>query len=149
MEAILNSLGGLLLKALPTLALLLLVHFYLKRTFFRPLEHVLRARRDATEGVRKLAEDTLAKAAEKTSEYEAAIRAARTDLYLEQEQLRRQFEVDGAASIRAARQSAEEMVKQARAQFVQEAEQAKLSLAYQSEELAGKIAAAILERRPA
>ena len=109
----------------------------------------MNARRDATEGVRKLAEDTLAKAAEKTSEYEAAIRAARADLYQEQEQLRRQFEVHGAASVRAARQSAEEMVKQARAQFAQEAEQAKVSLAYQSKELAEKIAGAILERRAA
>jgi F-type H+-transporting ATPase subunit b len=48
MDAILNALGGLLLKALPTFFLVLLLHFYLKLVFYRPLEKVLSARHQAT-----------------------------------------------------------------------------------------------------
>ena len=36
MDAVLNSLGELLVKALPTFILLLLLHFYLKWVFYRP-----------------------------------------------------------------------------------------------------------------
>ncbi len=53
MDAILNPLGGLLLRALPTFLLVLVLHFYLKRVFFAPLDKVLEARRQATEGARE------------------------------------------------------------------------------------------------
>ncbi len=55
MEATLAALGGILLKAIPTLLIVLLLHFYLKATFFKPLEKVLHERYNATEGSRKMA----------------------------------------------------------------------------------------------
>jgi hypothetical protein len=42
MDASINALGGILLKAIPTVILLLFVHLYLKLVFFKPLEEVLR-----------------------------------------------------------------------------------------------------------
>ena len=48
MEATLHSLGEIVLRGLPTFLLLVLLHFYLKRTFFAPLDKVLAARYEAT-----------------------------------------------------------------------------------------------------
>ena len=67
MESTLAALGGILLKALPTFFLFIFLHLYLRFVFFKPLEKVLKARYDATEGARKLAEASLAKAAEKAA----------------------------------------------------------------------------------
>ena len=76
MDETLRALGGILLRAIPTFVLVVLLHFYLKFIFFKPLQKVLRQRYEATQGARKLAESSLAKAAEKAAEYEAALRAA-------------------------------------------------------------------------
>ena len=48
----LHALGGILLRAVPTFLLIILLHFYLKSIFFKPLERVLEARSEATEGAR-------------------------------------------------------------------------------------------------
>ena len=76
MDATLLALGGILLKAVPTFLLVILLNFYLKAVFFKPLEKVLRQRYEATEGARKLAAESMERAAARTAEYEAAMRAA-------------------------------------------------------------------------
>ena len=81
MEATLHALGEIVLKGLPTFFLLILLHFYLKRTFFAPLEKVLAERYEATTGARKQAESAMARAEAKAKEYEEAIRNARTEVY--------------------------------------------------------------------
>ena len=91
MDVILHQLGELLLKALPTFILVVLLHFYLKSVFFKPLEKVLHKRYEATEGARKQAAESLERAAAKTTEYENALRAARTELYRQQEQIHKQM----------------------------------------------------------
>ena len=83
MDETLRQLGGILLRAVPTFLLVVLLHFYLKFIFFKPLGRILRQRYDATEGARKLAEASLAKASEKAAEYEAALRAVRAETYKE------------------------------------------------------------------
>src|SRR6185436_795500 len=115
MEETLRALGEILLKAIPTFLLVVLLHFYLKFIFFKPLQQVLRQRYEATEGARKLAEASLAKASEKAAEYESALRAARAESYKELEQLRRQLQDDRAIAVRQARASAESAVAQAKA----------------------------------
>ena len=148
MDETLNALGGLLLKALPTFVLLVLLHFYLKFIFFRPLEKVLRKRFELTEGARRSAELSLETAARKTAEYETALREARSEMYREQEQARHRLREEQAAAVADARGKAEEMVNQAREQLAEEAARARESLKGESETLAASIATAILERRP-
>src|SRR5437016_14681847 len=92
MDAMLHALGGILLRAIPTFLLVVLLHFYLKSVFFKPLAKVLRQRYEATEGARKLAQQNLEQAAAKTAQYEASLRAARTQLYQAQEQLHKQID---------------------------------------------------------
>jgi F-type H+-transporting ATPase subunit b len=147
MDEVLRSLGGLMLQAVPTFVLIILLHFYLTRVFFRPMARVLAERYEATEGARKLADESLAKASEKAAEYEAALRAARGEIYREQEEYRKQLRQDHAAAVLEARQRGQATVKEATAQLAAELVTAKQTLALQTEALAGEIVQAVLHRR--
>lgn len=140
MDATLRALGEILLNAVPTFLLVVVLHFYLKKVFFQPLERMLRQRFEATEGARKLAEESLARAAARTSEYEAAIRAARSEIYQAQERFYKELQESQSAQIVAAHQSAEEHMNQAKAELAREVETGRASLAQASEKLAAEIA---------
>jgi F-type H+-transporting ATPase subunit b len=144
MDDTLRALGGILLKAVPTFVLVVLLHFYLKKIFFQPMEKILHKRYEATEGARKLAEQSLARASAKTAEYEAAVRAARAEIYQAQEHLYKQLQESQAAQLAAARKSAEAAVGQAKAQLARDVEEAKVNVARDSEMLAGEIAESLL-----
>jgi F-type H+-transporting ATPase subunit b len=149
MDETLRQLGGILLRAVPTFFLVVLLHFYLKFIFFKPLQRVLRQRYEATEGARKLAEESLVKASEKAAEYEAALRAARGETYKELEQLRRQLQDDRAVAVREARTRAEATVSQAKATLAAEVAELKKGLEAESDTLADQIASKILRGRAA
>lgn len=144
-----HALGGILLKAVPTFLLVVFLHFYLKGVFFKPLGKVLLQRYEATEGARRLAEETLQKAAARTAEYEAAMRTARAEVYQAQEQLHKRLEEREAAELSAARAQAEELIRQAKAQLDADVEAARAGLAEQSELLADQIAESLLRRSAA
>lgn len=144
MDVILQQLGVLLLKAIPTFLLVLLLHYYLKFVFFKPLEKVLEGRYAATEGARKLAEQSMQDAEAKTAQYEAAIRAARSEMYQAQEEVRKQLQEHEAAELAAARQQAEDAIQQAKAALAQDVEAAKTGLARESESLANEIVASLI-----
>jgi F-type H+-transporting ATPase subunit b len=149
MEATLHALGGLLLRSVPTFVLVILLNFYLKAVFFKPMEKVLHQRYEATEGARKLAELSLERAAAKTAEYEAAMRAARAEVYQAQEQLHKQLQEQEAAEVASARQKADAAVREAKAQLAGDVEQAKAVLERDSDALADQIAESILRRSAA
>jgi len=149
MDQTLRALGEILLKAVPTFVLVLLLYIYLTRMFFRPLEKVLKQRYDATEGARKLADESLAKAAAKTEEYEAALRAARGEVYQELSQLRRQLQDERTAALELARKEAETQIGQAKTELDQEVAKLKQNLAGESDALATQIANSVLNRRVA
>jgi F-type H+-transporting ATPase subunit b len=147
MEEILQSLGDLLLKALPTFLLLIVFHLYLKWAFYSPLDKLLKKRSDATQGAKDAADASLARAAEKAEAYETAIREARTEIYREQDEMRRKREQERAEAIDAARQEADEALRKARAELAEQTEAARASLRAESEALAGEITEAVLEGR--
>jgi F-type H+-transporting ATPase subunit b len=149
MDSTLQQLGGILLKAIPTVVLLLIVHQYLKWMFFRPLEKVLAERKRATEGTRERAEQLLAKADETRASIEATLRKARDEMYQEQEEARRGWITDQTAQVDQARQSAHELIHQAKTQLDVEIAAAKRELAATTETLAEQIARTLLERKTA
>ena len=149
MDAILHQLGELLLRAVPTFLLVVVLHFYLKNMFFKPLEKVLHQRYEATEGARKLAEESMARASQKIAEYEAAMRSARAEVYQAQEQIHKQLEERESAELAQARRRSETLIQEARAALAQDVDAAKASLAADSEMLANRIAEAILRRSAA
>lgn len=149
MDAMLQALGGILLRAVPTFFLVILLHFYLKSIFFKPLEKVLRQRYEATEGARKLAQQSLDQAAAKTASYEKQVRDAKADMYQAQEQLHKQLQEREATAVAEARQRADTAIKLAKSQLEADVEAAKASLAADSDALANQIAETILRRHAA
>ena len=149
MESTLHDLGQLLLKAIPTLFLLLVVHFYLKQMFFRPMADVLAKRRAATDGLRESADAMRAKAGEQTKSIEDQLRQARESIYQEQEEARRGWITDQSAQLDQARQQGRELIQQSKFQLDDEAAVAKNQLAETSDALADQIANALLERKSA
>jgi F-type H+-transporting ATPase subunit b len=147
MEQTLEALRGIILKSIPTVCLLLLLHFYLKAMLFRPLEKVLKQREELTEGARRIAEASLAAAERKAQEFEAKLAEARARVYKEQEETRRQWLEDQSAQIAQSRAAFEGHMKEARYAIAEEAAAARQTLLASSEELADQIATAVLGRR--
>jgi F-type H+-transporting ATPase subunit b len=144
MGATFHALGQILLNAVPTVVLLLVLYFYSKYMFFKPMEKVLRARYDATEGSRQMANEAFERAAARTTQYESALRAARSEVYQAQEALHRELQERETAQLTQARQAAEAAVKEARAQLALDVEQAKAELGRESDALAVQITESIL-----
>jgi F-type H+-transporting ATPase subunit b len=149
MDSTLQQLGGILLKAIPTVVLLLIVHFYLKWMFFRPLEKVLAERKRATAGTRERADQLLAKAAQTQIAIEGALRKAREEIYQEQEEARRRWTSDQTALLDQSRHSAHEMIHQAKTELDTEIAAAKRDLAATTDSLAEQISRTLLERKTA
>jgi F-type H+-transporting ATPase subunit b len=147
MEQTIQALGGVLLKAIPTICLLLLVHFYLKAMLFGPLEKVLKQRNELTEGARKAARMSLEEADRKQQDYENKFRDAKNEVYKAQEEVRRGWLNDQAAQIAAARESSESTVQAARERIAAETTAARQSLGETSAALADQIATSVLARR--
>lgn len=145
----LHALGGILLRAVPTFLLIILLHFYLKSIFFKPLEKVLKARYEATEGARKVAEESLAQAAAKTDQYEKALFAAKSELYKAQEKAFKDLQEQQAQALAQARAAADAEIKKAKALLAADIEETKRTLAADSDALADRIADSILRRSAA
>jgi F-type H+-transporting ATPase subunit b len=147
MEQTLQALSGILLKAIPTVFLLIILHFYLKGMLFRPLQKVLKQREELTAGARRAAEQSLAAAERKAQEYEAKFRDARAEVYREQEETRRVWMEDQARQITAAQTRIGEVLTTQRKQVAEETAAAKQVLVETSAALADTIATAVLARR--
>jgi F-type H+-transporting ATPase subunit b len=147
MEQTLQALGGILLKAIPTVILLLILHYFLKAVLFGPIEKMLEQRRELTEGARAAAETSLAAAEGKAQEYEAKFRDARAVVYKEQEETRRQWLEEQAEQIAKAHESAEITLRMAKEAIGSEASAARASLERTAESLADQIAASLLARK--
>lgn len=147
MEQTLHALAGILQKAVLTVGLLLLLHFYLKAMLFGPLEKVLKERDRLTKGARQAGEQSLAAADQKTQEYEAKLREARADVYKEQEEMRRGWIEDQASQVAQARERNAAAVRKAREEISAEAAAARRSLTESSGALADEIATAVLAGR--
>lgn len=139
MEALVQALGGLLLKAVPTIILLILVHFYLKLMLFKPLQRVRQQRREATEGTLESARKSIALATEKATMYDLALKEARSEIYREQEDTRRKWSEENAARIEEARQRARTMIQEAGQSLDADVAEARKDLASRSQMLALQI----------
>jgi F0F1-type ATP synthase membrane subunit b/b' len=149
MESTLHDLGQLLLKAIPTLFLLLVVHFYLKSMFFRPMADVLAKRREATDGLRESAEAMRAKADGQVNSIEEQLRQAREAIYQEQEEARKGWIGDQTSQVEEARKQGHELIHQSEELLDAEAVGAKTQLSGTANALADEIAQTLLLKRKA
>jgi F0F1-type ATP synthase membrane subunit b/b' len=149
MDQTLHDLGGIVLEGLPTFFLVLILAFFVKILYFKPLEKVLAERFRLTEGARKAAEDSLKNADAKIAEYQDSLTKARTEIHNEQARFLQALQTEQAARAQAVRTETEKTVAAAKAAIAQQASEARTNLEAQSETLAGQIAEAILRRRAA
>ena len=149
MDSTLHDLGRLLLKALPTIFLLLVVHLYLKWMFFRPMGAVLAKRREATDGAREAAAATRARGDEQAGAIEAKLRQAREQIYQEQEEARRRWTSEQSAQLDEARAGARDLIHQSKQRLDEESAAAKERLSATAGALADQIAGTLLDRSAA
>jgi F-type H+-transporting ATPase subunit b len=149
MEATLEALGQILLKAVPTFLLVIFLNFYLKAFFFKPFRKMLEQRYEASEGARRLADESLERAAAKAAEYEAALRRAKGEVYETQERIHQQLQEQQESDLRDARKRADALAARAKADLAKDVEVAKDGLVRESELLAQQIAESILGRSAA
>jgi F-type H+-transporting ATPase subunit b len=147
MEQTIQALLGILLKAVPTVGLLIFLLFYFKAVLFGPLDKILKQRGVLTEGARKAADESLASADRKATEYETKLRDARAVVYKEQEETRKRWLDDQASQVAEARARSEASVKAEKAAIASEAAAARQTLSQTSATLADRIVATVLSRK--
>jgi F-type H+-transporting ATPase subunit b len=149
MEQTLQALTGILLKAIPTVIILVLLHNFLKLVLFGPVEKMLKERDSLTHGARKAAETSLANAERKTAEYEAQFRDAKAVVYKEQEETRKKWLTDQAEQMVKAKADGDAKLVIARKEIVADVEAAKAELAQSAQSLADQITTSLLAGRKA
>lgn len=147
MEQTLQALSGILLRAVPTIILLIILHFYLKAMLFRPLQKTLKEREDLTAGARKAADQSLAAAEAKAQDFEAKFRDAKGVVYREQEETRRVWLEDQAKQIAAGQGRSADAMAAGHQKIEEETATAKQGLVETSAAMADKIANTVLARR--
>ncbi|MEZ5356581.1 MAG: hypothetical protein R2762_28430 [Bryobacteraceae bacterium] len=115
MESLLATVRELLLRAVPTFLIFTFLYLYLRSTLFGPLQQVLDEREAATSGTKKAADEALKRAERKAAEYEEKLRAARAEIYKEQEEMRNRLRADQAAQLAAAKEKIDWKIREAAA----------------------------------
>src|SRR6202035_2658173 len=103
MDKILHDLGGIVLNGLPTFFIVIILAFFVRFLYLKPLEKVLAERFRLTEGARKAAEESLKNADTKITEYQDALNRARDEIYREQAAFLQQLHAEQAAQADAVR----------------------------------------------
>jgi F0F1-type ATP synthase membrane subunit b/b' len=145
---IFNQLGELFLAAVPTVIIVFLFYFFMRWSFFTPMERVLSERRKRAEGARTEAEATLVTVHEKLRSYNDSLKKARTEIFTEQEARRRRLLDERQATINAARASAQSALQEAKKAIEADVQSARVELERSRDTLANDIAEAILAGTP-
>jgi F0F1-type ATP synthase membrane subunit b/b' len=149
MDQTLRDLGGIVLYGLPTFFLLLVLAFFVRVLYLKPLEKVLAERFRLTEGARKAAEDSLKNADTKIAEYQDALNRARHEIYREQAEFLQNLHAEQSETVRKMRAESDLRVTAIKLSIVKEADAARTGLEAQSDALATQIADSILGRKVA
>ena len=146
-QKLIQDLTEILLKAIPTIIILVILHNFLKVVLFAPTEKMLKDRHALTGGARTAAEQALANAERKTREYETQFRDAKAVVYKEQEETRRKWLADQAEQMMRAKADADARSAAAKKEIVADAAAARAELQQSSQTLADQIASSLLAGR--
>ena len=147
MNEILRQVGELLISSIPAALGLIVVWAGYRFIVHGKLQQVLATRHALTEGAIQRAQQEIADAEARTAEYEQKVREARAQIYQQQQTNRQRILEQRNAALAAARRSAGEMVKQARAGLEKDVLAAKAALEQQANVLADHVIEQVL--RPA
>ena len=145
MDTTLKQVGELLLDAVPTVVLLLLLYAIYQNVVRKPLERILKERRDRTEGAALKARADVAAAEARTQEYEEKLREARLAVFKAQEARRQKAQQMRSEAMTEDRAKAQEQIRQAKAGIEQDMAAARVGLQAETERLATEIVRTILK----
>jgi F-type H+-transporting ATPase subunit b len=145
MDAILRQIGELLVNSIPTIISVLILWTAYRFLVHGKLHQVLAQRHALTEGAMERAQEEIATAEKRTSEYEQRVREARSQIYKAQQANRQRVMDERNAALAEARKNAGETVKKARAVLETDTVGAKATLEQQANALADQIIATILK----
>jgi F-type H+-transporting ATPase subunit b len=142
MDETLHQLGELLLGSIPTVILLALLYALYTAIVHKPLQRVLEERRGKTEGAVEKSRADIARAEERTAEYEQKLREARAAVFRAQEAKRQAALQSRSNAVNEARTKAQAQVQAAKKDI--ESDRAAAEAGLQGE--AGKLAQEIIRR---
>jgi F-type H+-transporting ATPase subunit b len=143
---ILQQLGQLFLASVPTVIIVFLFYFFLRWSFFKPIEKVLAERKARIKGAQHDAESLRVTAEEKRRAHQDGLRKARAQIFSEQETIRRTALDERAVVIQQARNQANEEIQAARTRIAAELAGARGELEAAGKLLAEEIVRAVLDR---
>jgi len=144
MDQILNQLGELVLGAVPTMILFVLLVIAYGFLVRRPLDRVLAERRARTQGAVEQARTAIAAAEAETTAYEEKLRAAKAEIFLARDKKLKQWNAEREATLAQVRKHTQERIQGARQEIEQSAQEARLQIVGQSEDLSSRILDAVL-----
>jgi F-type H+-transporting ATPase subunit b len=144
MDQILNQLGELVLGAVPTMILFILLVIAYGFLVRRPLDRVLAERRARTLGAVEQARTAIAAAEAETSAYEEKLRAAKAEIFQARDKKLKQWNAEREAALGLVRKHTQERIQGARQEIEQSAQDARLHIVSQSEDLSSRILNAVL-----
>jgi F-type H+-transporting ATPase subunit b len=145
---ILNQLGDLFLSAVPTVIIVVLFYFFMRWSFFGPIQRVLEERHKRAEGARQEAEKSRVLVQEKLRAYNEVLRKARVEIFAEQDTVRRRALEERQALVSAARTDAQHELQAAKQLLADEVKTVRTQLEQSGIVLADEIAVAILAGGP-
>jgi len=143
---ILQQLGQLFLQAVPTVVIVFIFYLFLRWAFFGPIEKAMSERSAQIEGARAEAANLEAAAKEELDAYNAALKAARAQIFVEQEQARQAILDERSRLLKAMRARAQEEIEATKKRIADEIAAARPEIERQTPELANEITRVILER---
>ena len=144
MDDILHQLVGLLLGAVPTAILFIVLVLAYRLLVYGPLTDVLAERRARTQGAVEKANAAIAVADAKSQEYEARLRAARSDIFRRREQRVQTWNAERERTLESARQASRDQVQTARTALDEQVGAASAQIESSIDQLAAQILKAIL-----
>ncbi|HKV04104.1 MAG TPA: ATP synthase F0 subunit B [Candidatus Acidoferrales bacterium] len=145
---IVHQLGKLFLGSVPTVIVVLLFYYFLRWSFFGPIQEAMAKRGALMEGARAEAAAVEAAAQQEMDSYNDALRKARAAIYAEQEQARQDALENRSKLLKAMRARAQEDVASAKKRIATELAAARAAVERETPALASEIARALLEKPP-
>jgi F-type H+-transporting ATPase subunit b len=142
--SILETVGQLLLGAVPTLLLFIVLVLAYQFLIQVPLSRTLKERYARTEGAIEEAHKAIARAEERTQEYANKLRQARAEIFKVREQRIKQWSAERDTALDAARKAAGEKVSQAKAELEAETASAQKVIQASAGDLASRVVRAVL-----
>lgn len=145
---ILRQLRELFIQSVPTIVIVLIFYYFLRWSFFGPIQKAMAERAAKIEGARAEAAAAQADAEKDLDTYNDAIRKARGEIFAEQEEARKVVLDERVRLLKAMRGRVQEEVAAAKLRIAAELAAARKDVEAQTPVLAGEIVRGILERRP-